>query len=254
MRREVGDAGRRKGSKTERAELNSEEVEEAELKDENSDADDHECGKRAPKRVADPKMPTQAEIDEHNLTHMPYRSWCIHCVRGRAETSGHRRQGPRPEGAVPEVHMDYCFMGKKDEEAQPILVARDRDTRMTVSFLVQSKGVVSNYTVKRLMAFLREIGHHGNNIIIRSDQESPIKAVAERLAKERGEAQTLLENSPVRSSGSNGIVERAIKEIEYHVKSLKSALDERLGTSIGAASNILAWLIEFSGVEMVATR
>ena len=74
------------GSKTERAELNSEEVEEAELKDENSDADDHECGRRVPKRVADPKMPTQAEIDEHNLTHMPYRSWCIHCVRGRAET------------------------------------------------------------------------------------------------------------------------------------------------------------------------
>ena len=144
--------------------------------------------------------------------------------------------------------MDYCFMGKKDEEAQPILVARDRDTRMTVSFLVQSKGLVSNYTVKRLMAFLREIGHHSNKIIIRSDQESPIKAVAEQLAKERGEAQTLLENSPVRSSGSNGIVERAIKEIEYHVKSMKSALDERLGTSIGATSNILAWLIEFSGV------
>ena len=68
------------------------------------------------------------------------------------------------------------------------------------------------------------------------------------MAKERGEAQAILGNSPVRSSGSNGIVERAIKEIEYHVKSMKSALDERLGTSIGATSNILAWLIEFSGV------
>ena len=75
--------------------------------------------------------------------------------------------------------MDYCFLGKADEEAQPILVARDRDTRMTASFLVQNKGVV-----RRLLAFLREVGHQSDKLIVRSDQESPTKAVAERLAIE----------------------------------------------------------------------
>ena len=32
--------------------------------------------------------------------------------------------------------MDYCFMGKVDEKAQPILVVKERDTRMVCSMLV----------------------------------------------------------------------------------------------------------------------
>ena len=139
-------------------------------------------------------------------------------------------------------------MGKRDESSQPILVARDLDTKMTVSFLVQSKGMASEYAVKRLLAFLREIGHHDNRIIIKTDQESPIKVVAERLAKDRGDAQTILENSPVRSSGSNGGIERAVKEVEYQLKTMKSALDDRVGTNIGATSDIIPWMIEYSSV------
>ena len=68
--------------------------------------------------------------------------------------------------------------------------------------------------------------------------------MAEGLAKERGEAQTILENSPVGSSVGNGVIERAIKEVEYQVRTLKSAME----TSTGASSNILAWMIEFSSV------
>ena len=35
------------------------------------------------KRAQDPRKPSQSEGDQHNLTHLPYRSWCTHCVRGR---------------------------------------------------------------------------------------------------------------------------------------------------------------------------
>ena len=157
-------------------------------------------GRRVPRKVAEPRMPTQVEIEEHNITHLPYRSWCIHCVRGRGEQAGHLRQEERPENAILEVHMDYCFMGRMSDEVQPILVARDRDTRMTVSFLVQKKGAVDDYVIRRLLQFFRELGYHENKVVVRSDQESPMRAVAEKLAKERGEAQTILEHSPVRSS------------------------------------------------------
>ena len=44
------------------------------------------------------------------------------------------------------------------------------------------------------------------------------------------------------------MTERAIKEVEYRVRTLKSAMDDRLGTSTGASSNILACIIEFSSV------
>ena len=38
--------------------------------------------------------------------------------------------------------MDYCFMGKV--EAQPILVVKERDTRMMCSVLVGEKGAVDH--------------------------------------------------------------------------------------------------------------
>ena len=31
-----------------------------------------------------PYAPTAAELEEHRLTHIPYRNWCPWCVRGKA--------------------------------------------------------------------------------------------------------------------------------------------------------------------------
>ena len=35
--------------------------------------------------------PTQKEIDEHMVTHLPCRAWCVHCVKGKCKGSHHRR-------------------------------------------------------------------------------------------------------------------------------------------------------------------
>ena len=93
--------------------LNSEVVE---VKTDVSD-DNQESGKRVRKRAAHSRLPTEAEVREHNLIHVPYRSWCVHCVRGRGQSAEHRRQESRPEGAVPELRLDYSAMGRKDEQA-----------------------------------------------------------------------------------------------------------------------------------------
>ena len=47
--------------------------------DEGGDAEvEEDC---EPKKIApDPGMPTQAEVDEHDVDHYPYRSWCEDCV------------------------------------------------------------------------------------------------------------------------------------------------------------------------------
>ena len=36
-----------------------------------------------------PQKVTKAQRDEHNLTHMPYRSWCPYCVRARGRNQQH---------------------------------------------------------------------------------------------------------------------------------------------------------------------
>ena len=40
--------------------------------------------------VRSPGTPSQKEREEHSVNHWPYRSWCDHCVRGRASGQPHK--------------------------------------------------------------------------------------------------------------------------------------------------------------------
>ena len=48
-----------------------------------------EFGVRNPRKLLDPKLPTEKEVEEHNLTHLPYRNWCPHCVAGKGKAASH---------------------------------------------------------------------------------------------------------------------------------------------------------------------
>ena len=39
-----------------------------------------------------PKDPTRKEREEHELTHMPFRSWCEDCVTSKARNAHHRKK------------------------------------------------------------------------------------------------------------------------------------------------------------------
>ena len=36
-----------------------------------------------------PVLPSEAEVEQHELTHLPFRSWCRHCVRAKGKESPH---------------------------------------------------------------------------------------------------------------------------------------------------------------------
>eukprot|EP00971_Amphidinium_carterae_P101974 2018731-Amphidinium_carterae.1 len=48
---------------------------------------------QAPKTYTSPTLLTQLEIEEHNITHLPYRNWCKHCVQGKSRSQHHQRGG-----------------------------------------------------------------------------------------------------------------------------------------------------------------
>ena len=61
-----------------------------------------------------PRLPSRQEVQEHELTHIPYRSWCAHCVRGAGRSDAHRRR-PRQGEEEREQHVtawsvDCAFM------------------------------------------------------------------------------------------------------------------------------------------------
>ena len=66
-------------------------------------------GQQAKLRVVG-KPPSQRELEEHVVTHIPYRNWCKHCVSGRGQSDHHRKQLADRDQEVPVVSIDYAFL------------------------------------------------------------------------------------------------------------------------------------------------
>ena len=58
------------------------------------------------KKLRDPKLPTQEEVDRHYLTgHMKFRDWCPVCVKSQGKEMDHTRD-KRQERMLPEYSFD----------------------------------------------------------------------------------------------------------------------------------------------------
>ena len=66
---------------------------------------------QAGKRPTAVWRPTNDEVIEHNLTRIPFRSWCRHCVRGRAVNDPHPHT-THTDNEVPVISIDYCCMSQ----------------------------------------------------------------------------------------------------------------------------------------------
>ena len=210
------------------------------------DMEDSESGTRKVTRIADPSQPSKEEVEEHEKSHVPYRSWCRHCVRGGAKDMPHRKCEEKV--TIPEVHADFIFMGEEEHprETVAILIMRDRTTKMSLATALPSKST-GTFAAERAWCFLREIGLGKGDMVLKADQESAIQAILKDVEKLRGEnkaGRTIMEASPVGSHQSNGIIERYAQEIEKQVRIMKSALEERWGLRLDAKRPVIPWLIE----------
>ena len=67
------------------------------------DVEDEESPPR--KVLRDPGEPSKQELEEHRIDHIPYRSWCPYCGRGRGTGAQHRRV--KEESSIPVFGFDY---------------------------------------------------------------------------------------------------------------------------------------------------
>ena len=81
--------------------------------------DDGEEGARAKTKKATDK-PGKEEVEEHNATHIPFRSWCDHCVRGKCHGEPHyKNKGPRQLDEGKEmIVMNYMQMKSRNDEGK----------------------------------------------------------------------------------------------------------------------------------------
>ena len=57
-------------------------------------------------------------------------------------------------------------------------------------------------------------GDKVNMVIVKTDQEPSIEYLIKDLVNRREEARTIIEEAPLESKGSNGIIERTIQDVE----------------------------------------
>ena len=64
-------------------------------------------------------LPSEIEVEQHEVTHLACRSWCRHCLRAK------RKESPRHESrpcGVSKIAIDHMFMGEMALRSQSQLV------------------------------------------------------------------------------------------------------------------------------------
>ena len=206
-------------------------------------------GTRKVQRVRAPDEPTAEERADHEILHVPYRSWCPECVSAAGKASPHRQQSEE-ERAVPGHHLDYWFMRDgPSQDSVPVVVMKDASTKTFAAHVCQQKGNVE-WVAERICEDLDNIGHP--RVSLKSDQEpalvdliKEVKAKRDKLMKE-----TILENSKAYDSQSNGTAERAVQSVERIVRTHKLALEKKLQKRIPSTHPVMTWLVEH-GVDIL---
>ena len=73
--------------------------------DEGSENEAEAGAVRGPRYVRDVNLPSKAEVERHNLIHLPFRNWCPFCMKGRGKEAPHLRSKEGP-GELPEISLD----------------------------------------------------------------------------------------------------------------------------------------------------
>ena len=214
---------------------------------------------RPPKALRHPTQPTAEERIVHDACHLPPRSWCPHCVRGAFKDKPHRATDANIERGVHSFHLDYWFLGESspDNKGNPRAVSEDasihlcitmkeRETGMVFSHVLPAKGAVDDWVVEQLASHISAVGLQNSSVIYKSEQEQAIVAMIGRLRTRMGGG--MGERNKNYDSPSNGVVERAIQEVEKLVRVLKLALGHRVSGKISVNHPILAWLVQHAAV------
>ena len=210
------------------------------------EAEDEEVEEgRRPKIQCSPHRPTQADIAEHECTHWPFRSWCRHCVRGRAVSSPHKRRTTEEvefsQNRVPTISVDHCFMSAASEASSehPFLVLYDNNTGSIYAFATGTKAM-KPWVIGYVHSIICELGYGGVRIAFKSDRAAELIQLRQEVARLRT-APTVPILSATKESKSNGDMERAVRTWQGQYRTLKMQVEEMTGSDLPSGHVALQW-------------
>ena len=127
-----------------------------------------------------------------------------------------------------------------------VLVGHENITGMQFATTVPTKGSIGRFAVDKAVDFMSELGDATGRVLVKTDQEPAIRTFVKDLVAAREEGRTIVEESPVQSSGSNGRAERAVQAIEGHTRILLLSLEARIGRAIDAKEPVVTYMPEYA--------
>ena len=211
---------------------------------------------RVPVTLNSPIKPSATDVDKHYVTHLPFRNWCPVCNGAKMKGDPHVRlkesddQSDRKSG-LPIISMDYQEFDKvfdNGEEAKPeaatpkikTIVIKDERTTSVLFHKVIRKGPSDEWVIKRIAKDINEWGRQ--DIILKTDGEPAMIAVQDAIAQVR-KGQTIPMNPPAYNPEANGACEKAVQDVNAHVRALKLGLEARLNATIDDNSAIMEWIV-----------
>lgn len=235
-----------------------EEAEATEINAENVDDDaahprgevDHDAEEeqaQVPRVVCRPCKPTRAEWEAHQVTHWPYRSWCPHCVAGRAVASPHRCKSSADKefqrDRVPTISLDHCFIGEQDEEGGMAefawLIMYDSNTEALFALPTGTKEA-KEWVIVCIKNLIDQLGYSGVRIGMKSDNAKELLAIRRGVSQLR-EAPTTPIEVPVRESRANGACERAVRTWEGRFRTIKHHLEVEMQHQLSPSHPVWGW-------------
>ena len=202
-----------------------------------ADPDLYESSARRPKGLPAPAEPTLTERREHELTHLPFRSWCPTCVRAKSKQNHSRTLKTKQ----PVIQLDYAFLGDNSDDSQvTLLTAIDLLSGLGLSCVVPSKGR-SVYAQAELRRFILETGRTFG--ILQIDPEPALKALVSEVTSEVGGL--AVRHSPTGWKQAQGAVGTLQSNLYAQVRALKLDLEARYPVfDLPTKHPLFPWLVK----------
>ncbi|CAK0811260.1 unnamed protein product, partial [Prorocentrum cordatum] len=211
----------------------------------------------APREVAGPAAPTDADRAAHELLHLTRAPWCEACARGNETTMPHKTLTfDQKDTGKAQITMDFCYLktngdwaeiGEVEPPAADIfattLVMADRDTLMFNAVSMPTKAV-TDYAIASVSSFIE--GMHLTTADIKTVGEPAIVNLVEEVRKKLNKSIKLEEKrGNLKDSQSMGAIEAPIRWFQAKVRTYTFDLEKRYGMRIAADAPIWCWLTRY---------
>ena len=211
---------------------------------------------RVPGDLPVPSPPTEVQRELHNLTHLPFASWCEVCLRSRTRDNPHRSM-PKEEEAtrvagptLPLVSMDWFEIKGSPTDERPegeaehgfiqCLLVTDAQTGYVAAIPVPEKKNQATYACEMVVKFLKLMRH--TQFRLRADNEPALNLVVEAI-KGVWPHWIRVDQAPLYSSASNGKAERAIQTVRRLAVTYRLAVEQRYGCRLNSTMTMWPWLV-----------